>query len=84
MNVPKVKEFLEAMKALGSIRIITNNGVAVRRRWRRVCAATSTLTRGRAAQVLESVTSFEGMFYADVPNKCALAAWYHLRRRMPN
>ena len=31
MNVPKVKEFLEAMKALGSIRIIINNGVAVRR-----------------------------------------------------
>lgn len=28
--MPKVKEFLEAMKALGSIRIIINNGVAVR------------------------------------------------------
>ena len=71
MNVPKVKEFLEAMKPLGSIRIITNNGVAVRRQC--LAPATSTLTRGRCAQVLESVTSFEGMFYADVPNKCAAA-----------
>ena len=81
MNVPKVKEFLEAMKALGSIRIITNNGVAVRRR-RRAAPATSTLTRGRGAQVLESVTSFEGMFYADVPNKCAAARRGVCRQRV--
>ena len=75
MNVPKVKEFLEGMKALGSIRIITNNGVAVRPRAalsaRHHVDADACLPRRRGAQVLESVTSFEGMFYADVPNKCA-------------
>ena len=72
MNVPKVKEFLDGLKALGSIRIITNNGVAVRC----CCVMPHWLPpeASRPAQVLESVTSFEGLFYADVPNKCVRAS----------
>jgi hypothetical protein len=46
VNVPKVKEFLEAMKALGSIRIILNNGVAVRAHRRPGVAVRTALTPG--------------------------------------
>lgn len=42
-----MKTFLEALKTLGDVRIITNNGCAV----------------------LESVTTFEGLFYSPVPGK---------------
>ena len=42
-----VKSFLEELKALGDVRIITNNGCAV----------------------LESVATFDGLFYSPVPGK---------------
>jgi hypothetical protein len=83
VNVPKLKAFLESLTKLGDVRIIINTGVAVH-----ACAA---VVRARdnemralsnsacSTQVLESVTTFEGLFYSPVPNKCA-----HARRGMPS
>ncbi len=70
VNVALVKSFLEDLKALGDVRIITNNGCAARQRGSFARARHSLPLRLACAQVLESVTTFEGLFYATVPNKC--------------
>ena len=72
VNVTLVKSFLEELKSLGDIRLIMNDGCAVRQLaepW-----LVSPLLTPWPAQVLESVTTFDGLFYAQVPNKCVLSS----------